>query len=326
MVAVRGQGWCGNKAAQWYIMADLSTIPEDKPAMPHRLVFCLLFMVLPTLAPAQVQILATIKPLQLIAAAVAVDGAAIRLLMAPGQSPHHHTLKPSDRSALADADLVIWVGEGLETHLAEVLSNPVDGRRILRLDQLDTITLLPLRAGHGDGHDHGRIDPHLWLHSGNALALAHELSLALSELDPANRDTYHRNYQRFSEQLVALRHEIDLQMQPLREHSFVVYHDAIQYFEAEFELQHALALVSDTEMQPGMRHIIRTRSAISEQQPRCLLTDNTASPSTIDTLLGGHRLRQVELDLLGSRLVPGQDGFADLFRRLAADIEACLGP
>ncbi|MFM1895647.1 MAG: hypothetical protein RLZZ385_721 [Pseudomonadota bacterium] len=298
--------------------------------MISRWALSLIILLLPSLAQAQLKVLVTIKPLQLIAAAVMGGAGDIDALIAPGQSPHHYALKPSDRTAMADANLIIWIGEDLETYLTSVMSSLAgdDGRNrsVLRLDQLESLTLLPLRADHGNAAHADRMDPHLWLHSGNASAIAAAIAGALGALDPARAADYQTNARNFGEQLMVLHDDLAEELQALQQQPFLVYHDAIQYFELEFGLQHALALVPDPEQQPGIRHIMQTRNAIERLQAGCLLTDNTANPHTIETMLGGHRLKQVELDLLGFHVMPDADGYSNLMRRLAADISSCLSP
>ena len=40
-------------------------------------------------------------------------GRALFHTLAPGTSPHHHAMRPSEAGMLAEADLVVWVGHGL---------------------------------------------------------------------------------------------------------------------------------------------------------------------------------------------------------------------
>lgn len=61
-------------------------------------------------AQAEVKVLTSIKPLQLIAAAVQ-DGVAIpEVLLPPGASPHNYALRPSDVRKVQSVDLLYWIG------------------------------------------------------------------------------------------------------------------------------------------------------------------------------------------------------------------------
>ncbi|HAC68916.1 MAG TPA: zinc ABC transporter substrate-binding protein, partial [Pseudomonas sp.] len=70
-----------------------------------------------TLLPAQaeVKVLTSIKPLQLIAAAIQDGAGQPAVLLPPGASPHHYALRPSDLRQVREANLVYWIGPDLET-------------------------------------------------------------------------------------------------------------------------------------------------------------------------------------------------------------------
>lgn len=100
-------------------------------------------------AEPQVKILTSIKPIQLIAASMLGDHAQVDVLMPPGSSPHHYSLKPSSIRRMHDTDLFVWVGEDLELFLRKPVS------------QLDrpALALLPEEESLADEHkDHGDHD------------------------------------------------------------------------------------------------------------------------------------------------------------------------
>lgn len=282
---------------------------------------------LPLVARGDVTVVATIKPLQLIAAAVIDGHGETRVLINPDQSPHHYSMRPSDRMALAEADLILWVGEPLEAYLAAAFNNADLQSRTLSALTLDLPARLSLRSSHGHlASDRDRIDPHVWLHTGNARVIAEAIADRVSGQDAANAAHYAGNLARFKAAMDQLDATVLEQVGPLRQKSFAVYHDAMQYFEKQFALPHALALVDDPEQAPGMRHLLDMRAALHSVTLDCLLTDVAANPRTIDTLLEGAPLRQVRLDLLGSGVSTTVDGYSTLMRRLVDDIHRCLAP
>ena len=70
---------------------------------------------------AEPRVLTSIKPLQLIAAAVQDGVGTPDVLLPAGASPHHYTLRPSDLRQVKEADLVYWIGPDLEGFLPTVL-------------------------------------------------------------------------------------------------------------------------------------------------------------------------------------------------------------
>ncbi len=79
-----------------------------------------LWLLLLSLAPqAQtLKVVTSIKPVHSLVAAVMAGVANPYLIMRTNTSPHDYSLKPSDATTLERAQLVFWMGEGLETFLS----------------------------------------------------------------------------------------------------------------------------------------------------------------------------------------------------------------
>ena len=65
-------------------------------------------------AQAEVSVLTSIKPLQLIAAAVQDGVGHPEVLLPPNASPHNYALRPSDVRRVQSADLLYWIGPDME--------------------------------------------------------------------------------------------------------------------------------------------------------------------------------------------------------------------
>ncbi len=115
------------------------------------------------------QVVTDIAPIHALTAQV-MDGVGVpELLVRPGLSPHSYALRPSQARALQQADLVVWVGEGLAPWLEKPLASLAGGSDMLELMEAAGTVRLAYRgaedvlaavAGHDDhgdhdGHDHG---------------------------------------------------------------------------------------------------------------------------------------------------------------------------
>lgn len=106
-------------------------------------------------AHAEIEVLTSIKPLQLIAAAVQDGVGKPAVLLPPGASPHHYAMRPSDVRQIRSADLFYWIGPDMEGFLAPVL----EGRKrpSVAIQSLPGVTLRHFgdTAGeHEAEHDH----------------------------------------------------------------------------------------------------------------------------------------------------------------------------
>ena len=111
----------------------------------------------PTIAAAAepLETVASIKPIHSLLSGVMEGAGEPSLLVRGGASPHTWTLRPSDAHALEHADLVVWVGEGLESFLVQPIEALTSDAYVLELSRAEGITLLRMREGGAwDEHDH----------------------------------------------------------------------------------------------------------------------------------------------------------------------------
>lgn len=289
---------------------------------------CTLMLGITDLALAQPQVLASIKPLQLIAADLMAGVAVPDLLIPANVSPHHFTLRPSDIRKMTDARLVLWVGPQMETYLTDFLGQ-LDGQAtVVEVAALNGVVL------HQPGGEFApeselradeRYDPHVWLNTQNARLVAEEITQQLIILDSVNQSRYQANLSRFVSSIDELDKTTSADMERLKDGRYAVYHDGLQYFERQFGLQHQFVLVPDHEIQPGIRHILDIRSRLDELRPTCLLEDVNSNDSTTETVFGGYPVNRMRVDALGDAITPGPGSYAQLIGNLAQAINTCLG-
>ncbi|MEM6903463.1 MAG: zinc ABC transporter substrate-binding protein, partial [Pseudomonadota bacterium] len=104
------------------------------------------------------KLVTTIPPLAGITSDVLDGVAETHLLIRNGGSPHAFTLRPSDAAKLAEADYVMWVGEGLETFLAGKLSTLAPTAVQIEAMELPGVMVKEFREGGHDHDDHGHGD------------------------------------------------------------------------------------------------------------------------------------------------------------------------
>src|SRR3546814_3357308 len=94
-------------------------------------------------AAAAVTVVASIKPVHSLVAAVMQGAGSPHLIVAGGASPHATSLKPSDAAALEQAAVMVWVGEGLEAFLASSLDTLAGQATVLELADRKSTRLNP---------------------------------------------------------------------------------------------------------------------------------------------------------------------------------------
>ncbi|QIB05847.1 zinc ABC transporter solute-binding protein [Pseudomonas fluorescens] len=284
-------------------------------------------------AQADVKVLTSIKPLQLIAAAVQ-DGVAVpEVLLPPGASPHHYALRPSDVRKVQSVDLLYWIGPDMEGFLPRVLNG-----RTLPSVAVQDLPGLKLRhfaqdsASHddhdGDEHDHdhrpGSVDAHLWLSPLNARVIAAKMAADLSAADPANAARYQSNLKGFNQRLDALDTRLKARLAGVAGKPYFVFHEAFDYFEDNYGLKHAGVFAVAAEVQPGAQHVAAMRTRLQAVGKTCVFSEPPLRPRLAETLVAGLPVKLAELDALGGYTPATAQGYEQLLEKLGNDLAGCL--
>jgi zinc transport system substrate-binding protein len=314
--------------------------------MSGRLVYVVaaVLVLLPCAAGARPpQVVATIKPVHSLVAAVMAGVGEPQLLLEGGMSPHRLSLRPSQARALEAAEVVFWVGEGLESALAEPLATLPRHARVIALDKARGLHPLAVRddglwmprdhaehgpggAGHDDhgGHGHTGIDPHIWLDPVNAIAIADTVAAALAQADPANAARYQDNRERLTQRLRALHRQLEARLALVANRPYVVFHDAYQYLEHRYDLSPVGAITLSPERMPGAAHLRSIRERLTLNRVGCVFTEPQFEPALVETVVEGTDAAIGVLDPLGAELEPGPQMYFRLLRALADSLVACL--
>lgn len=302
----------------------------------HLFLLLALCWSLPLMAAPRVVV--SIGPVHSLVAGVMEGVAEPQLLIPAGASPHAYALKPSDARALSEAELVVWVGEGLETMLEKPLYSLAGEARLLELLQVEGMHLLPSRKGGvwhaqdpvsppahaGHGHEHDGVDTHLWLAPENAQRIVATVADTLSAMDAANAQHYQRNAAALRQRIGALAVILAQRLEPLQGQPYIVFHDAYHYFEQAFDLQPAGAIAVSPEQRPGARRLIEIRQAIRDSGARCVFSEPQFRPDIVEVVLEGSGARYGLLDPLGSDLPPGREQWFLLMQGLVENLQRCL--
>ncbi|WP_434708882.1 zinc ABC transporter substrate-binding protein ZnuA [Pseudomonas sp. R1-1] len=283
-------------------------------------------------AQAEVKVLTSIKPLQLIAAAVQ-DGVAVpEVLLPPGASPHNYALRPSDVRKVQSVDLLYWIGPDMEGFLPRVLNG-----RTLPSVAVQDLPGLKLRhfaqdnhshAEETDDHDHdhrpGSLDAHLWLSPENARVIADKMAADLSAADPANAQRYQHNAKAFDERLDALDQRLKQRLASVEGKPYFVFHEAFDYFEDAYGLKHAGVFAVAAEVQPGAQHVAAMRTRLQEVGKTCVFSEPPLRPRLAETLVAGLPVKLAELDALGGYTPATAQGYEQMLEKLGNDLAGCL--
>ena len=301
-----------------------------------NLCFAAVFLTGPAYAD-RPQVAVDIAPVHSLVAQVMDGIAAPDLIIQPGATPHEYSLRPSEAAALQSADIVFWIGPDLTPWLAEAIETLAPTAALTPLLDVDGAIQLEFRdnavfkahdhSNHDDhdGHDvHGAHDPHAWLSPKNAMTWLGVIASRLSDFDPVNSDAYLANAASGRAAIEALMDDVETTLAAVRGREFIVFHDAYQYFETDFDFPASGAISMSDASDPSPARIAEIRGEITEHGVACVLAEPQFNPGLVATVLRGSDARMVIADPLGAELELGPKFYPQLIRSLSRDLTECM--
>ncbi|MFE1748011.1 metal ABC transporter solute-binding protein, Zn/Mn family [Coleofasciculus sp. H7-2] len=230
------------------------------------------------------RVVATFLPIYWFTSAVAGDKAQIEVLVPPGSEVHEYQATPANVQAIAQADVLVKNGLGLEEFLQETIKNSGNAQ-LKEIDSSKGMNALedasPVVNGQDatseEDHNHAEANPHVWLDPVRAKQQVENIRDGLIAANPENKATYQANATAYIQQLEALDKEFQQRLQPYRGCTYVTFHDAYPYIAQRYQLkQVAVVQIPEDNLSPA--DIQKAVGAVKKYNVKALLgepgTDN----------------------------------------------------
>lgn len=216
-------------------------------------------------------------------------------ILKPGVDPHDYEPSPADVQAIADADLVVKNGVGLEHWLDDTVTAAGFGGPVV-----DTSRGVAVRAGDGAA------DPHIWHDPRNATIMVGDIATALAAKDPAGAATYQANAAAYQAKLAALdeRDRAEIASIPDGQRKLVTNHDAFGYYCARYGITFVGSIIPsfDSAAELSGHQLSDLVARIRSTGVRAVFSEASLPPRTAETVASE----------AGVRVVGGEDSlFAD---------------
>ncbi|MBD2102696.1 zinc ABC transporter substrate-binding protein [Leptolyngbya sp. FACHB-261] len=241
------------------------------------------------------KIVTTILPVTGFTKAVAGERAEVRYLIPTNVGPHDYQARPEDARTLAEADVLVKNGLGIEEYLDNMIANANHpGLKIVDASQgvstLGADAEAPAHVGGTgeatatDEHEHeGEFNPHVWLDPARAIQQVENIRDGLIAADPQGRAIYTANAAAYIERLKALDAEFAAALKPYTGKEFVTYHDFAPYFAQRYKLKTEF-LVGVPEENPAPGDVRRVLNAVQQSELKTLLSEPQATGSPFSAL------------------------------------------
>ena len=264
----------------------------------------------------------TVYPLQYFTERIGGDALEVETIYPPGSD--EHTFEPSqkDMMKLADSDLFIFIGLGLEGFVEkakETLKNEkvkmvAAGENIEFVHSDENHDPAHEDEGHSDeaeheeehadehgaeseeGHDHegeseegpdhnhGDIDPHVWLDPLYSKELAESIKDALVEKMPEQKEQFEQNYLKLAEELDNLHNDFEQTVQNAVHKEFIVSHAAYGYWEDRYGLDQISVSGLNSSSEPTQKELQKIIAEAKEHDLKYVFFEQNVSSRLTETL------------------------------------------
>lgn len=221
-------------------------------------------------------------------------------LVPTGKDPHAYQPGAQDIARVADADLVLSIGLGLEANwLNKLVQNAAAAgpSRVVALGE----AVDPLTGNHGaegpgeedrggesEGHHSGPADPHFWFDVARAQEAVSEIAAHFARLDAANEVDYERNADAYLRRLDELDAWIHARADsiPADRRLLVTSHDSFRYFAERYGFTIVGTVIPGitTEREPSAAELRALIEQVRDRGAPAIFTERSVSDRLARTI------------------------------------------
>jgi manganese/iron transport system substrate-binding protein len=274
------------------------------------------------LAPDALRVVATTTVLADLVAHVGGENVTIHSLVPKGGEAHTFDPTPSDATTVADAQLLVMNGLGLDEWLGDLAANAgADDVPVVELaEDLEGVTYLAGEADEDteDEGDHAgeEFNPHLWLNIQYTILYVERLADALADVDPDNATAYRDNATAYVAELEELDAWARDQMAaiPESQRRVISFHDAFPYFADAYGLEIIGTVIDAPGQDPSAGEVAALIDTIESEGASAIFTEAqfpTGAAERISEETGAQIVGSLYTDALGDAPV---DSYAGMMR------------
>jgi zinc/manganese transport system substrate-binding protein len=236
---------------------------------------------------AKLKVVASFSVLGDIVKTVGGDHIALTTLVGPDGDAHVFEPTPADAKAVAQADLVIVNGLGLEGWMDRLIQSAGYKGRV-------AVATAGVKSRSMDEEGTTVTDPHAWQDLGNGRLYVANVAAALAAADPADADAYRTAAAAYTAEIDAKDKWVraELSTVPAAQRRIITSHDAFGYFGAAYGIEFLAPVGVSTEAEPSAAGIAQLLRQMKSEGIKVVFFENMTSPKLVQTLAseGGARV------------------------------------
>ncbi|MBN2010429.1 zinc ABC transporter substrate-binding protein [candidate division KSB1 bacterium] len=267
------------------------------------------------------QVVVSIPPLAEFLQQIGGDRIEVYTMVPAGASPHSYEPKPSQLKIVSQAAMYVKVGTPIEFEIAWLDKLLALNKNLQVVDASQGIARLDFsdegehESDDPDHHNHGDVDPHIWLSLRNAQQMVRNLCQGLSLMDPDGATEYASNCARYTHQLDSLDQHIKRSLADKLHREFLVYHPAWGYFARDYQL-HELSIEQEGKA-PTLRGLETVIKQAEQHHIHVILASPQFNPASADRLAQEIHGRVISIS-------PMEEHYLENMKQMAQVLEATM--
>lgn len=254
--------------------------------MLFRYLLCLLMLVCfsQTAHAAKLKVVTSFSILNDMTQQIGGEDIELTSLVGTDSNVHGYTPTPADAASLANADLVIMNGLGLEGWIDRLIQS--SGFKGQVVNASDGIKILPAKMEASDDTDQYNIDFHAWQNAQNGKIYIRNIRNALIAADPEHKAAYVKRAKHMTEQLESLDQWIHTQFEPIPVHKrkLITTHNAFGYYAAAYDVTFIAPRGISTSSDPSAADMATLIDEMQAQHIRAIFLENISDDRIIKQL------------------------------------------
>lgn len=235
-----------------------------------------------------ISVYTTIYPIEDFTKKIGGEHVSVKSVYPPGADAH--TFEPTMKTMMevADSDLFIYNGAGLEAFIDKMKSS-MKNENVRFIEATKGIEIINGEHEHSESHeDHQETDhdtdPHVWLDPVYALTMAGNIKNALIEKKPDAKAEFAQNYEQLANKLQKVDAELKQTVKSARRKEILVSHSSYGYWEHRYGLEQISITGLSPEHEPSQKQLQSIIETVNKQDIPYIIYDQNPLTNVTETI------------------------------------------
>ncbi|HSP22028.1 MAG TPA: zinc ABC transporter substrate-binding protein [Planococcus sp. (in: firmicutes)] len=300
----------------------------------------------------KVQVYTTVYPLTYFTERIGAEHVEVQSVYPAGANEHSFEPTQQDMIKLAEADLMFYVGLGLEGFIDKTKDTLKD-EKVQFIATSDSITDEELDAAAGpyedkheeegheeeaheeevteeeghESHDHGATDPHVWMSPVLSQKLAESIKDSLVEQDPDHAEDYESNYSALVAELEELDRSFVALSERVNKKTFFISHSAFGYISEPYGFEQIAVAGLNSQDEPSQKELTEIVDLAKKEGIQYIVFEQNVSSNLTEVIqkeVGAEAIEMHNLGVLTQENIDNEETYFTLMEKNLQTLETIL--